>query len=745
MRAAVYKVGAKGGFAGWLTGMGPVRLLGLVLVAYLVVPLLAVPAGLDDGSLGRVWSEAATWKAVGLSVLTASLATLLAALLGVPLGYLLARGDFRGKLLLRLAVMLPLVLPPVVGGLLLLVVFGPTGVIGRYLELVGAHIVNAPAGIVAAQVFVASPFVVLTSEAAFRAVDPAFEEVGAGLGLNRKAIFRRVSLPLAAFGVGGGLALAWLRCLGEFGATAVMAYHPRTLATETWVALSGEGLSGSLPLAALSLLIALLVLAGLYTAGALLTARRRGLAGAAAAERLLPGFPDLRRRSRTLSTEAAETLARPSPVAGSWQKTEEGAALSASVQARVGDFRLEAEVEAAGGILVLLGPSGSGKTTLLRCLAGLHRPEAGSISLGGRLLFQAELGGEAERGSTRPVRSAVVDVPPHERRVVLVPQQPSLFPHRTALGNVLFACEAGGTDGRGSPLALERARRLLAGCGLEGLEHRYPGELSGGQQQRVALARALMVQPDLLLLDEPFSALDAEVRERLREDLIALGRREKVTIVHVTHDLSEALALADRLVLLENGRVIQAGPKSVVAHRPVDERAARLLGVRNLVPAQVIGRSGEAVLVKASSTVLWAYDGGVDLGSPVLLCLREEDVEVEFRSVAPGLGSAGANRFPARVAEVSDRGLHLRLRLLVGDEAEPFELFARVSARAVREAAGSGRSLRAGSVVHVGVPVRSLHVIPRADKADEQRPVPEGYGLPQAAFAPPASAPTSAA
>ena len=232
------------------------------------------------------------------------------------------------------------------------------------------------------------------------------------------------------------------------------------------------------------------------------------------------------------------------------------------------DFHCE-----AGELLALVGPSGSGKTTLLRAIAGLYRPAGGRIDCGGEAWFDA-----ARR----------LSLPPQGRRVGLVFQDYALFPHLTALGNVMVALDHLPPRER-----RRRAGAWLSRVHLTGLEARYPGQLSGGQRQRVALARALARNPRVLLLDEPFSAVDQVTRRRLQRELAMLREQIRIPIVLVTHDLDEAAALADRLCVLHGGRSLQAGPPEALFRRPASAEVARVLDRHNLFSGEVVEEGGE--------------------------------------------------------------------------------------------------------------------------------------------------------
>jgi molybdate transport system ATP-binding protein len=229
---------------------------------------------------------------------------------------------------------------------------------------------------------------------------------------------------------------------------------------------------------------------------------------------------------------------------------------------------LDARFECGPGeLLALVGPSGSGKTTILRAIAGLVRPRSGEVRCNGETWM-----------------GAAAFLPPQSRHVGLVFQNYALFPHMSASGNVEAALPM--SLGRESRAAA--ARELLEFVHLGGLESRVPRELSGGQQQRVALARALARDPKVLLLDEPFSAVDQVTRRRLQRELAQMRQRLKIPIVLVTHDLEEAAALADRMVVLHHGRTLQSGPPFDVLARPQTVEIARLVDYRNLFTGRIV-------------------------------------------------------------------------------------------------------------------------------------------------------------
>ncbi len=496
-----------------------------LLAALLVLPFLAGlgQAGLADWSGTDIGGLA---RAGAVSVASATAATALVAVCGIPLGYLLARVPGRGMALLGFVVQLPLALPPLASGVLLLFLLGYASPLGR---LTHGALTDSFLGIVLAEAFVAAPFLIVAARSAFAGVDPVLEDVAATLGHRPGAVFRRVSLALAFRGIWAGLLLTWLRAFGEFGATVMVAYHPYSVPVYTYVAFGSEGLPAMLPILLPTILIAAGVMALSLRAGRARPARRT-----------LPGTPPLDGPAMP-----------PRPVRAPGQP------LSFAFQRRRDGFTLDVAWQTEGRRLCILGASGSGKSATLRLIAGLDRADGATLTLNGRDLAA---------------------MPPHARGIGYVPQNYGLLPNLTVARQVRFAVTA-------DPAQAEHWTRRL---GLAGLRHRLPADLSLGQQQRVALARALSCQASLLLLDEPFSALDAPLRARLRDELLALQGQIEATTILVSHDPAEAMLLADELLLLEDGRVLQSGPVEDVFRRPASEAAARLLGARNIAPGQAI-------------------------------------------------------------------------------------------------------------------------------------------------------------
>jgi len=258
-----------------------------------------------------------------------------------------------------------------------------------------------------------------------------------------------------------------------------------------------------------------------------------------------------------------------------------------------------------GEFFSLLGPSGCGKTTTLRMIAGFERPTEGQILLDG-----------ADMAST----------PPHKRNVNTVFQNYALFPHLTVEKNVAFGLKY---QDLGKQEQATRVGEALELVRLTGFEKRRPSQLSGGQQQRVALARALILNPAVLLLDEPLGALDAKLRKALQIELKAIQEEVGITFIYVTHDQEEALTMSDRIAVMSNGRVEQIGPPKEVYEEPATAYVADFLGVSNLMDADADGATAGGCKVRHGDFELIAGQGEEDARGAVKLCIRPERVELE--------------------------------------------------------------------------------------------------------------------
>jgi iron(III) transport system ATP-binding protein len=312
------------------------------------------------------------------------------------------------------------------------------------------------------------------------------------------------------------------------------------------------------------------------------------------------------------------------------------------------NFRIE-----AGEIVVLLGPSGCGKTTTLRCVAGLEHPTSGTIAIGGTLVSAPEEG---------------VLMPPRLRNIGMVFQSYAVWPHMTVQQNVGYPLRH-----RRTPKA-ERRRRIdeaLALVGLEAYADRPVVQLSGGQMQRVALARSLVYEPQILLLDEPLSNLDAKLRLRLRDDLRRIIKRTGVTALYVTHDQAEAVVLGDRIGVMRDGKLLQMAGADTLYNRPADLFVANFTGASNLLEGRVLERSGDFATIEAGAGqhVKATVPSGVKNGEAVKIAVRPENVRLASN------GGGEANTFSARVADARYQGTQTVYELeMLGGRIDALEL-----------------------------------------------------------------------
>jgi iron(III) transport system ATP-binding protein len=312
------------------------------------------------------------------------------------------------------------------------------------------------------------------------------------------------------------------------------------------------------------------------------------------------------------------------------------------------NFRIE-----AGEIVVLLGPSGCGKTTTLRCVAGLEHPTSGTIAIGGTLVSAPEQG---------------ILMPPRLRNIGMVFQSYAVWPHMTVAQNVGYPLRH-----RRTPRAERKSKieGVLEVVGLSAYADRPVVQLSGGQMQRVALARSLVYEPQLLLLDEPLSNLDAKLRLRLRDDLRRIIKRAGVTALYVTHDQAEAVVLGDRIGVMREGKLLQMAPATTLYNRPADLFVANFTGASNLLDGRVLERAEEFGTVEAGSgqkLAAW-LPASVKAGEPVKIAVRPENVRLGVN------GAAAPNTFTARVTDTRYQGTQTVYELdVLGGRIDALEL-----------------------------------------------------------------------
>lgn len=497
-----------------------------------------------------------------LSLRSSSLAVLLVAPLGIFCAQRVRQWQGPRRTFADLLLLSPLVLPPTVVGFILLQLLGNHGLIGAVLNRFGIELVFSWQATVLSSAVCAFPLMYRSALAALEQIDDSLPQVARSLGASEWRVLREISLPLALPGLVAGISLSFARALGEFGTTLMLAGNipgrTQTLPLAIFSAVDAGDTSKAwfwtmfvLVLNGISLLLMQWLEARAGGSG-----RRR--AGAAASGNRSESV-DL---NESLFPSAREQIC-PLPVepGGSSVVTPRPFLLDLELERRLADFPLRLQFKTSCRRLGILGASGAGKSQLLRCLAGLEVPTRGRIQLNGRLLFDS---------------NTCLNVPLQQRRMGLVFQHYALFPHLSVLDNVGFGLAH-------LPVSQRRQRVAdqLSRVGLLAMAQRFPRQLSGGQQQRVALARALAIEPEMLLLDEPFSAQDTYLRRQLQQQMADLLQDCGVPALLVTHDLEEAYRLCDNLIVLDRGQVLAHGPKHGVFDHPQQLMVARLSGCKN--------------------------------------------------------------------------------------------------------------------------------------------------------------------
>jgi molybdate transport system permease protein len=498
------------------------------------------------------------------------------------------RPGTRSFALLDSLLIAPMILPPTVLGFILLMIFGIQSPIGRAWERIFGDplVFSWPATVVAAST-VAFPLMYRTTRAALLQVDTQLITAARTLSDRDLRIFFRVILPSAWPGVLAGTLLAFARSLGEFGATLMLAG-------------SIPGRTRTMPMA-----IYYAVEAGDYEEAALWS-------GLIMIISLAVIFVAEYRSGKPVPVSKIKTRVTP--------KTESAiGTLALHIQKQLHDFALDIQIQTASRRVAILGPSGSGKSYFLRCLAGLEHPDSGWIHVDQKTFFDSQ--------RSRPWS-------PREREVGLLLQHYALFPHMSIRDNILFGMK---------DASRVKAEAWLQKIQLQQFAEQRPTELSGGQQQRVALARALAAEPQLLLLDEPFTALDAHLRDQLEQQLASDLFHFPGRLFLVTHNVDEAWRLCDDFILLDAGRVIRHGPKAEVFADPQNVAAAQLTGCKNL--AEISLRQGSRLTIKDWNCDLELLPNTTDC---TWIGIRAHHIQLHESD--PGV----PNSFPCWLARVSE-------------------------------------------------------------------------------------------
>ena len=572
-----------------------------------------------------------------ISLRIATIATVVTCFVGIATAHFMHHYRGPGRALLDSIFLAPMVLPPTVLGFLLLILLGKNGPLGFLFTNAGISVVFTWYAAVITATVVALPLMYKTTLGAFEQIDSNLQQAARTLGASELTVFRRITLPLALPGLIAGATLAFARALGEFGATLMLAGNipgrTQTLPMAIYFAVEGGDFREASIWTGVILTVAL---------GGLVSVNRWQPQGRRLAKReeKKEDLMLVSAQENAHETDGPEKLERPDRLRhyASTLRPAHAPTLSVTLTKHLPNFTLDVSFSADEQPLGLLGGSGAGKSMILRCLAGIETPDAGRIVLNGRVLFDSETG---------------INVPICDRNIGILFQNYALFPHLTIAQNVAF--------GLHQQLPPEQIQEIvtqqLSAVHLETLAERYPHELSGGQQQRVALARALASQPEVLLLDEPFSALDTHLRDQIERQLIdRLQDYQGVTLL-VTHNLDEAYRVCHQLLVLDGGTTIAHGPKHNIFEHPQTVSVAQLTGCKNISPAlthgpnQIEARHWQCVL----QTVEPVSSNLTQIG------IRAHQINLQTYPQA----SSAPNTFPCWLATTSEtpHGMTLYLKL----------------------------------------------------------------------------------
>ncbi|MBW4561917.1 MAG: molybdate ABC transporter permease subunit [Mojavia pulchra JT2-VF2] len=488
-----------------------------------------------------------------ISLKTSLLATFITFFLGIAAAYWMLEYRGKGKSLIEGVFVAPLILPPTVVGFLLLLFFGKNGPVGKLMQPLDITIVFTWYGAAIAATIVSFPLMYKTALGAFEQIDGNLLRVAKTLGASEKTIFWRITLPLALPGIIAATTLAFARALGEFGATLMLAGNipgqTQTIPMAIYFAVEAGAMDEAWFWAIAIMVISLF---GIIAVNFWQEMRRK----VGRADRETRGQQNSKFKIQNSKLKFQ-------------QDTTSCARLIVDIEKHLPSFHLKVTFNSDQQPLGLLGGSGAGKSMILRCIAGIETPTKGRIILNGRVLFDSEKG---------------VNLPSRDRRIGFLVQNYALFPHMSVAQNIAFGLPKGLSTGSIRVLVEEQ----LIAMQLQGLGDRYPHQLSGGQQQRVALARALASQPETLLLDEPFSALDTHLRSQLEQQMTETLANYPGVTLFVTHNMEEAYRICPNLLILEDGRAVQHNSKYEIFEHPVTMSVAKITGCKNFSPASLV-------------------------------------------------------------------------------------------------------------------------------------------------------------
>ncbi|PSB07462.1 molybdate ABC transporter permease subunit [filamentous cyanobacterium Phorm 46] len=499
-----------------------------------------------------------------ISLKSSTSATFFTFFLGIAAARWMLSTRIRGKAFIEGIFISPLVLPPTVVGFLLLLLFGRNGAIGQFLLKFDLTIIFTWQAAVITATVVSFPLMYKTALGAFEQIDPNLLNAARTLGASEWQVFWRIMLPLAWPGILAGTILAFARALGEFGATLMLAGNipgqTQTIPMAIYFAVE----AGDMRQAAIWVLIILSLSLSVLT--------------------VVNYWTDLQRSSPqpNLSYRLQSNLLKAASYLMTKNQKQLASGLCLNIFKPLSGFALNVGFGIDQEVLGILGASGSGKSMTLRCIAGLETPSCGKIAVNGKVLFDSAKG---------------INLPSKDRKIGFLFQNYALFPHLNVAENIAFGLQD--LSEREQNL---RVKEQLVSVQMLGLENRYPHELSGGQQQRVALARAIAPNPDLLLLDEPFSALDTHLRSQLERELMQTLANYRGITLFVSHNLEEVYRVCKNLLVLADGSAIAFDTKQNIFDRPRNFTVAQLTGCKNFCAAKPI-----------AETVIEAIDWGCNL------------------------------------------------------------------------------------------------------------------------------------
>ncbi len=505
-----------------------------------------------------------------ISLKTTFAATVITFFLGIAAAQWIFNYRGKGKHLIDGLLTLPLVLPPTVVGFFLLLLLGRNS-FGQLLQPLGIRVIFTWYATAISAIVVAFPLMYKTALGTFKQIDSNLLAAARTLGASEWRVFWQITLPLSKSGIIAGTILTFARALGEFGATLMLAGNipgeTQTIPVAIFFAAEGGEIDKALVWVLAIIVISLAATFGLnYWAE--IPSSPPNLGGTGVQNSLLlrdlAGAKVSNSPQKTISQHGeGNYLLVPSP---SLNRSENN--LLVNIQKYLPNYSLVTNFTVDNYPLGLLGASGAGKSMILRCIAGLEKPDSGCIVLNGRVLFDA---------------LKQINLPVRDRHIGFVFQNYALFPHLNVAQNIAFGLKHLSPINRN-----QRVNELISLMHLQGLQNRYPKNLSGGQQQRVALARALAVQPEALLLDEPFSALDTHLRSQLEKQLMAIVRNYQGITLFVTHNLEEVYRVCKNLLVLSDGTLAASGTKESIFERPRNFTTAQITGCKNFSRAEVL-------------------------------------------------------------------------------------------------------------------------------------------------------------